>query len=95
MSSEEYLLEILDFYEFKIKNGSCRMNDVESVTKILEQNMELSGTKDEFARFYGKSKDAVSSVINRRMLEKPRRNIVLYPFHSFIKLIPSSWHIKH
>lgn len=94
MKSEDYLLEILDFYRFKIVEGTCGMADIESLTKVLEENMGLSGTKDEFAKFYGRSKDAVSSVINRRLLQKPKRNVVLYPFHEFSKKVPESWHEK-
>ena len=92
MKAEDYLLEILDFYRFKIVEGNCGMSDIESLTKLLEENMNVSGTKDEFAKFYGRSKDAVSSVINRRLLQKPRRNIVLYPFNEFSKKVPESWH---
>lgn len=95
MKGDEYLKEILDFYRFKLDEGTCGMNDIESLTKVLEKNMELSGTKDEFAKFYGRSKDAVSSVINRKMPVKPKRNIVLYPFHLFSRLVPDSWHKSH
>lgn len=92
MKGDEYLKEILRFYLFKLDAGGCGMQEVDSLTKLLEQNMQLSGTKEEFARFYGKSKDAVSSVINRKMSVKPKRNKVLYPFHLFAKLVPPSWH---
>ena len=56
--------------------------------------MEIYGTIGDFAEFYGKSKDAVNSVIKRRMVQKPKRNVVLYPFHIFAKLIPDSWRKK-
>lgn len=67
------------------------MAEMESALKALEDNMEIDGTIADFADFYGKSKDAVNGVIKRNLIEKPKRNIVLYPFHAFRKIIPPSW----
>ena len=91
---KEELIRIFKFYEQRLEDGDCMMSEVESTLRVLEENMEINGTIDDFARFYGKSKDAVNSVIKRRMIDKPRRNVVLYPFHKFNKLIPSSWREK-
>lgn len=88
------LKEILRYYEHKIDSGKCQMSEMESITHILMENMEINGTIDDFADFYKKSKDAVNSVIKRRMTAKPKRNVVLYPFHLFRKLVPDSWHSK-
>lgn len=91
---KEELLRVLRYYESRIEQGSCSMSEMESALRTLEENMEVNGTIDDFARFYGKSKDAVNSVIKRRMIDKPKRNVVLYPFHKFNRLIPSSWRVK-
>ena len=88
------LKEILRYYEYKIDSGSCQMSEMESITHILMENMEINGTIDDFASFYKKSKDAVNSVIKRRMITKPKRNVVLYPFHVFRRLIPENWRTK-
>lgn len=85
------LSEILGFYKYKVDNNLCMMSEVESAKKALQENMEIDGTIDDFAKFYGKSKDAVNGIIKRNLIQKPKRNVVLYPFHAFLKIIPASW----
>lgn len=94
MNAADELIEILEFYIFKLKKNGCTMEEIESAKNTLVENMEIDGTISDFANFYGQSKDAVNSAIKRRMLEKPRQNIVLYPFHSFIKIRPRGWSRK-
>lgn len=89
------LKDILHYYEYKLDSGNCQMSEMKSLSHILMENMEINGTIDDFAQFYKKSKDAVNSVIKRRMITKPKRNVVLYPFHVFQKLIPNSWRVKN
>ena len=90
MDTKKTLLEILKFYVTRIENDTCTMSEMESAVKALESNMEISGTMDDFAKFYGKSKSAVHGVIKRYMIPKPKRK-VLYPFHIFRKIIPPKW----
>ena len=80
---------ILRYYDQRL--DSCTMQEIMSVTNMLMSNMEVHGTVDDFAQFYGKSREAVYSVIKRRMIQKPKRNVVLYPFHVFSKLVPEKW----
>ena len=94
MDTKKLLSEILQYYKDKVDNNLCTMEEMESACKVLEENMEIYGTIGDFARFYGQSKDAVSSVIKRRMIDKPKRNVVLYRFHKFRRLIPEKWHRK-
>lgn len=94
MEGNNLLSEILGFYKHKVDTGGCTPEEIRNAEKILLENMETYGTLDDFATFYGKSKDAVSSVIKRRMFQKPRRNVVLYPFHIFVRIIPNSWRVK-
>lgn len=89
---KEELRTILRYYDKRL--DGCTMQEVKSVTRLLVENMEIDGTIDDFSEFYGKSKDAVNSVIKRRMPVKPKRNVVLYPFHIFQKLIPEKWRKK-
>lgn len=91
MDGKKILSEILSYYKYKVDNNLCTPEEMDSARKVLQENMKVYGTLDDFASFYGKSKDAVSSVIKRRMIEKPKRNVVLYPFHVFRTLIPDSW----
>ena len=91
MNANKILSEILGYYKYRVDHNLCTMAEMESALKALEDNMEIDGTIADFADFYGKSKDAVNSVIKRNLIEKPKRNIVLYPFHAFRKIIPPSW----
>ena len=94
MNAKDELIEILEFYIFKLKRNGCTMEEIESATDTIMENMDINGTIGDFAEFYGKSKDAVNSAIKRRMFAKPRRNVVLYPFHSFVKIRPRGWSRK-
>ena len=87
------VLEFLDFLRYKIENDRMTMEDVESLAKTMECNLNLCGTADDFARFYGKSKTNVNAVISRKVLDKPSRK-VLYPFKQFRRSVPNSWNVK-
>ena len=95
MDSKQLLIEILDYYKYKLTNNLCTMEEIESASRALEENMEVNGTISDFADFYNQSKDAVNGVIKRNLVEKPKRNVVLYPFHKFMRVIPNSWRGKH
>jgi hypothetical protein len=94
MDSKTILSEVLGFYKYKIDNNLCTMSEMDGAIKALESNMEIYGTVDDFAKFYGKSKDAVNGIIKRNVYEKPVRGIVLRSFHKFIKHVPDSWRKK-
>lgn len=93
MNSTELLIEILEFYIFKLKAGKRTQQEAESATETIVSNMEIDGTISDFAKFYGVSESNVRAVIARKLLAKPKR-ILLYPFHKFIKIIPESWRKK-
>jgi len=95
MDGKDLLTEILDYYKYKIENNLCTTEEIESASKVLAENMEVYGTIDDFSKFYGKSKDAVNSVIKRSMLEKPKRNVVLYRFRAFQRIVPKNWRKKN
>ena len=88
--AKEIILEFLDFIRFKIESGSLTMEDADSIAKTIQSHLNLSGTADDFARFYGKTKTNVTTVIDRRFLPKPKR-VLLHSFNDFRKAVPSSW----
>jgi len=92
-NSTDLLIEILEFYIFKLKAGKCTQQEAESATKTIVSNMEIDGTISDFANFYGVSESNVRAVIARKLFAKPKR-ILLYPFHKFIQIIPESWRKK-
>lgn len=87
------IIEFLEFIRFKVENDRLTMEDMEAIAKTMEANLDLSGTADDFARFYGKTKTNVNAVISRKVLDKPSRK-VLYPFKQFRRSVPNSWNVK-
>ena len=92
---DQLLISTLRFWIKKIKRGDCTREQELAILNAINTQAEVYGTLDELADFYGKSKDDVSSVIKRKYIGKPRRNIVMYSFSKFAKIVPKSWHLKN
>lgn len=90
MGAKEVLSEILAYYKYKVDNNLCTMEEMESAKKALEESMEIYGTIDDIADFYGKTPGNVRVAINRKMIAKPKRKL-LYPFHEFVKIVSDKW----
>lgn len=88
---EDFIIEVLDLFKSKMKRGDCTKEQTDAVYRIIAENLDIFATADEIAGHYGKSRDAVHSVIKNKMFQKPRRNITLYNFKAFRRVIPSSW----
>lgn len=93
MNAKKYLVEILEYYIKRIEDDSCTMEEIESATRTLEENMEVHGTISDFASFYGKPEGTVRTTIFKKLIAKPVR-VVLYPFHKFRRIVPDNWR-KH
>lgn len=91
---EEFVVEVLELMATKIKNGDCTKQQADAIYNVTSENLSLWATADEMANHFGKTKDAVHSVIKNKMLAKPKRNITLYDFKEFCRKIPSSWRKK-
>lgn len=90
IDARKYLAEILEYYVYKLKTDACTMDEINAVTKALEQNMTVRGTIRNFAEFYGKPESQVRVNIFRKVMAKPVR-VVLYPFHAFHKAVSNKW----
>lgn len=88
--AKQLLLDTLDFYKYKLNENLCTPREIDSLAKMAAENLEIEGTADDFAQFFGKSKDAVWGIIKRNVSKKPRRNVVLYSFQEFLKKTPKS-----
>ena len=84
------LSEFLSYLKYKVDNDLVTMEEVESVLRMIEESLTVLGTADDFARFYGQPRTNISSVINRKMMDKPIRK-VYYSFKAFRKIIPEKW----
>ena len=91
---EDFIIEVLDLLKSKFKRGDCTKEQTDAIYNLFLDNYDVMVTADDLSRHYNKSRDAIHSVIKRRMFEKPKRNITLYSFKAFSKLIPSSWRKK-
>lgn len=90
---DKILITTLRFWIKKIKRGDCTREQQMAVLDAIDSTGEVYGTIDEIASFYGKSKDAVNSVIKRRYVGKPKRNVALYSFSKFRKIAPRGWRV--
>lgn len=91
MDAKKYLIETMEFYIHRLKTDSCTMAEMNAAAKALEENLKIDATLDDLSQFYGKSKTAVSSQIKRNLIARPKKNVTLYPFQKFRKIIPPSW----
>lgn len=89
-AAKEILLEFLGYLRYKIENDKITMEDMESLSRMFMNNLDLSGTAEDFANFYGKPVDSVRHVLSRRVIDKPSRR-VLHSFSKFRKAVPASW----
>lgn len=87
--SEEIPCEMLQFLQHKIRNKQLSVNDIDALRHIFD-GLEVTGTTDDFARFYGQKPVTVRTVICRKYIGKPKR-AVLYSFRKFRRLVPASW----
>ncbi len=92
---EDFIIEVLDLFKSKIIRGDCTKEQTDAVYRAIIENMDISATADEIAEHYGKSRDAVHSVIKNKMFSPPKRNVTLYNFKEFCRKIPSSWRKRH
>ena len=79
----------LDFYKYKINNDSCTMEEIKSVSEMLQKNLNVVGTVQDFAEFCEIPESHVRNIISRKVLDKPKRR-VYYRFLPFIKNIPAN-----
>lgn len=93
MNVKSYLIEILEYYIQRLKNDSCTMEEINSLAKTIQENMEIQGTISDFAQFYNQSESSIRATISRKLLAKPKRK-VFYPFHTFARIVPDKWHKK-
>lgn len=93
MNADKYLSEILDFYKYKLDHGLCTMEEINSVEKAIENNMEIYGSIEDLSKFYGVPEGNIRATISRKLIAKPKRK-TMYPFHKFMKVVPEKWRIK-
>ena len=66
------------------------MEEIRSLSGHVAEGINAMGTAEDFAKFCDKPEVEVRKVINRKVLDKPKRR-VYYHFVTFIKSIPDKW----
>lgn len=84
------LLEVLDFYRYKIENDKCTDCDMREAFNLLSENVSSEATISDIAKHYGQSESNVRNVLSRKYVGKPTRK-VSYNFAKVLTLIPESW----
>jgi len=84
------LSHFLGFLKDQVDNDRLSLEDFQSIVNAVTKDLSLSGTSDDIARYFHRSPVAVRSVICRKMLKKPRRQVV-HDFLEFLKIAPESW----
>ena len=90
MDAKELIRQTLDFWRYKLDHDLCTMEELESLSKMFQNNLKVTGTVEDFARYCDKPEQQVRNVIHRKVLAKPKRR-VYYRFFPFIKNIPDKW----
>lgn len=90
MDAKELIRQTLDFLKYKLDNDLCTMEELDSISKMLQNNLKVTGTVEDFAKYCDKPEQYVRNVINRKVPDKPKRR-VFYRFFPFIKNIPDKW----
>ena len=91
--AKKTLIELFEFGIYKLDRNLCTPEEIRSIERMVENNLELLGSISDIAKFYGVSEQNVRTTINRRLIAKPVRK-VLYPFHLFRKIVPEKWRKK-
>lgn len=91
----DFILEVFDLLRDKFEHGDCTKEQADATYRVLSENLPLWATADELAAHYGKSKAAVYGIIKRKMVRKPRRNVSMYSFNLFHRLVPKNWTKHH
>ena len=90
MDEKEIIRQTLDFWRFKLDNNLCTMEEIESLSKTLQKDLNVMGTVEDFAKYCDRPEQYVRNVINRKVLDKPKRR-VYYRFLPFLRNIPDKW----
>ncbi len=90
MGTKESLSEIVGFIKYKIDNDLCTPEEIESVSRMVQSDLELYGTIEDLAKFYGVPESRIRNTINRKLIDKPKRR-VYYRFLRFMKIAPEKW----
>lgn len=90
---KKFLLEIIEFFKYKIENDKCTPEDMKAIFNMLNSEVISGATIKDIADFYEQSESNVRNVVSRNSFAKPKR-VVMYNFIDFLKVKPEKWKRK-
>ncbi len=90
---KQTLIDFLTYCIECLRNDECTEAELESVYREAVTRIDVRGTCDDFARFYGQSKTNIRNVLARRYIpegQRPKRSVT-YNFRWFDSLVPKNW----
>ena len=87
---KKILLDIIDYYRYKIDSDQCAESAMRSAFNLLSNNLVCDTTIEDLALHYNQSESNVRNVIARFYIKKPKRR-VFYNFLEFLKVMPDKW----
>lgn len=89
--SREILIRSIDYLKYKIEHNTLSVSEMQALVRFFCEDLNLEGTAEDFADFFGQSKNNVKVAICRKLIDSPKRK-VLYPFSKFIRIVPRTWY---
>jgi len=87
---KKILSEVLGFLKSKVDNDALTLEEEQAFVRLIEDNIPLAGTADDFARYFRQTPGSVRAVIHRKLLSKPTRRVA-YRFLDFLRIVPEKW----
>lgn len=87
---KKYLLEILDFFKYKLENDKCTSEDMAEAFNIISSGVVCEATVKDIADFYGQSESNVRNVVFRKSTPRSRR-VTMYNFIHLSRFVPDRW----
>ena len=89
-NSKRLILDCIDYIRFKIDNDALTMDEADAISRTIQENLPLTGTISDLAKYYNTSETNIRATISRKLLDKPHR-VLLYRFLPFHKVVPHKW----
>ena len=88
--ARKFLSDFLGFLKYKVDHGLMTLDEVEQFADLMRHSIEISGTSDDFARYFRQLPVTVRSMLTRKYIGRPKRK-VLYSFNKFLRIVPERW----
>lgn len=89
---KKYLIEILEYFKYKLENDKCTDEEMRQAFKMLREGTVCETTIKDIADYYGQSESNVRNIVSRNAV--PKKRVLIYDFSRIVRLIPKRWQSK-